>query len=85
MASTAARFAMRSRGIIKELKQEDECRVSHNNRNGVICAINTRHAQYTREIEMLRSLPNPTPAQTKRLATLERIVQDMSGTIQRTR
>ncbi len=85
MTSTATRFASRSRGIVKELKQEDECRVSHNNRNGVICAINARHAQYTREIEMLRSLPNLTPAQTKRLTILERIVRDMSGTIQRTR
>ena len=84
MASTE-QHARHIRGIIRDLRHDDECLQQQIKRQSGLGTLNIKCQQYIREVEMLRSLPQLNEFQARRLAGLEKAIANMQGTLQKTR
>lgn len=82
---TTRKYAVRSRGIVRELNEEKECVESNAKRNLCLAGLDKKCKQYIAEIEMLSALPNLSETQKSHLSRLEIVLKNMQGTLQKSR
>ncbi len=75
-------FERRGRAILRDLKRDDECML---NRSKCQNGLSAMCAEYMREADSLRALPQLNSFQAQRLAGLEKTIANLQGTLQKTR
>lgn len=78
-------FERRGRAILRDLKRDDECMLNRSKCQNGLNGLSAMCAQYMREADSLRSLPQLNSFQAQRLAGLEKTIANLQGTLQKTR
>lgn len=84
MASTE-QYQRHIRGILHDLRRDDECLQQQTKRQDGLGSLNLKYQQYVREAAALRALPQLNEFQKQRLAGLEKTIANLQGTLQKTR
>lgn len=75
-------FERRGRAILRDLKHDDECMLNRSKCQSGLNGLAAMCAQYMREADSLRALPQLNSLQAQRLAGLEKTIANLQGTLQ---